>query len=866
MAILLIAIFVMKGLICFILLCLTSTSVVAQNSKVKIAPKKSWVEDIAFDKNAVPQKGQESGFYYLLLDRQEHIGLQESYVHNVYKLLTNEGVQAMSDLSFSYDGNYEQLIIHKVLIHRNGEVINKLPAKVRTIQREESMDRFLYDESYTAIINLTDVRVGDILEYAFTRKGYNPVFRGHYAATIYLNHTTAYDKKNYKIIHPIEAELKVKTINTKIEPVVTKNGNLTTYTWSREKINACNPDANLPSWYDPYEYALVSTYRDWEEVGKWAHDIFRVSDEDKNKVAAEVARLIPTTDIEDFALKAIRFVQDDIRYLGFENGLNSFQPHSPAKVFDQRFGDCKDKSLLLCTILQSKGIESYPVLVNTSSGTRTSDLLPAATDFDHCVVAFRLGVDEYYVDPTINNQGGGLRTIYFPKYGEGLIVDGKTFSLKSLKNEVPSSTKEVQTFELDTINGSATFDVETTYLGRNAERQRADLSGIDLEGLQKDYLNFYAETYPGIERRAEISVDDNRMENKLIVHEKYRIPKFWKPQDDSTQGIFSKVSAQTLETYFNVDKSAERAGPYALTYPLDFYHEINLKLPLDWNITNETKAIDKSLYSYNYDVSYADRQFKMSTHYKTKSSSVPVESLAEFEKDHDTMLGNSSYYFNYNPGVESAKVAAPLWPGLVAMTLFLGLSAAGCFMIYTKYDPSGFYPAAWARPIEGVLVLPAIGVVLAPFILTVQFVKDPIFFNGNAWVQFFMTSQYGLGVLAFIEQLYNIVLLIFSVFMVIMFFKRRSSVPRLMIFYYAVPAIFLSIDGIATNMLAPDSEFETGYTVLMRIVAAAIWIPYFIKSQRVKRTFVIRNRGEDTGSVDPGMATVQLEDHTVGSR
>jgi transglutaminase-like putative cysteine protease len=850
----------MRVLLCFLLLCLIGTSAVAQNSKVKIAPKKAWVEDFVFDKNATPPQGQESSFYYLLLDRQDNIGAQESYVHNAYKLLTSEGVQEMSDLSFSYDGDYEQLIIHKVLIHRNGAVIDKLPGTVRAIQREESMDRFLYDESYTAIINLSDVRVGDIVEYAFTRKGYNPVFKGNYASAIYLN-TIGYDKKSYKVIRPASVGLNIKSVNTKTEPEISTNDNFTTYTWTREKVSGYNPDQNLPSWYDPYEYVLVSTYRDWEEIGKWAFELFRVSDADKTRIASEADKLFGTNDIDEFALKAIRFVQDDIRYLGFETGLNSYQPHSPTKVLDQRFGDCKDKSLLLCTMLQSKGIEAYPVLVNTSTADKTKELLPAATDFDHCVVTFRLGTEDYYIDPTINNQGGTLRNIYFPRYGEGLVVDGKTFLLKNLVNKVASSTKEVQTFELDSINGSATFDIETTYIGRSADYQRMDFSGTDLEGTQKSYLNYYAETYPGIERRAQISLEDNRAENKLIVREKYRIPKFWYPQEDSTQGIFCKVKAQTLGTYFNVDKSAERTGPYALTYPLDFYHEIRVKLPIDWTVTPEKKTIDKTPYSYSYDASYADRQFTLKMHYTTKMNAVPVESMAEFEKDHDVMESNLSYFFNYTPGAESIAANAPLWPGLLAMTVFIGLAAVGCFIIYTKYDPSGFYPAAWAKPIEGVLILPALGVVFGPIRHVAGLVKEPVLFNGTGWVGHFMSSSYGLGVLAFAEQLYNVTLLVFSVFMIIMFFKRRSSVPRLMIIYYVVPVIFLLADGVAAGMLAPEYDmFQDSAAIFVQIVGAAIWIPYFIRSQRVKRTFVIRYNNDDTGALKPEMVTVSTQE------
>ena len=54
-------------------------------------------------------------------------------------------------------------------------------------------------------------------------------------------------------------------------------------------------------------------------------------------------------------------MQDEVRYLGLENGISAYKPSSPNKVYNQRFGDCKDKSLLLVTMLNQMNIEAYPV-------------------------------------------------------------------------------------------------------------------------------------------------------------------------------------------------------------------------------------------------------------------------------------------------------------------------------------------------------------------------------------------------------------------------------------------------------------------------------------------------------------------------
>ncbi len=122
----------MKKVFTLLLLAVAASLCYGQSSLVKTGAPKAWVENIAFDKNAMPASGQERSFYYLLLDDQENFNTHEQYAHYAYKILTTEGLQDMADLSFSFDPSYEQLIFHTLVIHRGDSVINKLPKTFKT--------------------------------------------------------------------------------------------------------------------------------------------------------------------------------------------------------------------------------------------------------------------------------------------------------------------------------------------------------------------------------------------------------------------------------------------------------------------------------------------------------------------------------------------------------------------------------------------------------------------------------------------------------------------------------------------------------------------------------------------------------------
>lgn len=812
-----------------------ATNAWSQSSKVNVKPKNVWVEKVDFDKNATPAPGQESSYYYLLVDDQENFTLQESYSHYVYKILTTEGVQQMSDLSFDFDPSYEKFTLHTISIHRDGEVINQIPKEIRTIQREESMDRFLYDGTLTAVVNLTDVRVGDIVEYAFTRKGYNPIYGDYINRKIYFNNTFSFEKSYQKVIVPATNTFLFKYVNTTGEPQVKKDGDKVSYSWSFSRVPALISDNYEPNWYNPYEYVFISNFKNWSEVIAWASKNFYVSESDKQIVLKEISSKFKESTSEEYALQAIRFVQDEIRYLGFESGLNSHKPHPPGKVYNQRFGDCKDKSLLLVTLLRAKDIEAYPVLINTTYRDKISEQLPSANAFDHCVVQLKVDDKIIYVDPTINDQGGKLFTNYFPDYGKGLVVNTNLNDLVEIPKPLASSTTEIQTFDMSTAEAEGKLKVKTIYKGGDADGQRSYFSRNNLASTQKSYLTYYGNLYPDIEKFGSIKVLDNRDSNIFIVEESYKIPKIWKTSGAEDKSNYCDFYPQSLESYFSVSKSSQRTAPYSLYYPLNHFHEIHVNIPEDWSINPEQTTIENDYYQYERKVNYDYRHLSILTHYITKAPFIPKEAFSKFVEDHEKMMNNLSYRVAINQTSNKAKSAR--WLGYLLSIIILGAGVWLVLFLYRKYDPQPYYPAAWGEPIGGWLILVCIGITLSPIRLLYSFYENPSIVNGEAWLLMLYAKNYLSFIYVLLVNIYNIASLLFTILIIVLFYQRRSSIPRLISLLYAASFMGIMIDSYVALQIDPNTVVDTK-EILRSVVAAAIWIPYFNKSNRVKRTFV----------------------------
>lgn len=624
---------------------------VSKAQSVKIQPPPSWIDKQLLNPSTVSTEGKTGGYYYLLIDRQENAARKARFSHNAYKILSNEGIQEMSDINVDFDPAYEKLIFHYIFIHRNGEILNKLPAKgIKTIQREQSMERYLYDGSLTAIINLEDVRVGDVIEFAYTTEGYNPVFDGHFFAKIYFDYSIPVERLFRKLVVPEGLQLNVKYVNGDVLPETRKKNGVIEYIWELNTVDAVVYDSNTPVWYDANKHAVFSDFADWRDVAAWAARHFSLNDKEKADLKAEVGAHIPFTDSGKFVDDAIRFVQDEVRYLGFESGLNSHKPHAPLKVLQQRFGDCKDKSLLLASMLQVHGIEAHPMLVNTTTGSLLSDELPSALAFDHCVVEVVHDGKTFFIDPTISNQGGVGISHYFPSYAKGLVVAEDSPGLIDLPHQGISEIVEEDVIRVTRAgSGAATLAIKTEFKGNMADVQRSYFAGNSMEHIRQSYTRYYENLYPGLSMDGEIETEDDRTSNVFIVRERYNLPDFWMRDEEVRGQTYCELYALPLEGYFSTSKSANRKAPYRISYPVSYDHFIDVKLPEEWTLEEETKRIESDNYSYLYERTLNGRTVSIRTQYKTFSDHIPAEEMEKFIGDHSAMRGNLSYYLTYGP-------------------------------------------------------------------------------------------------------------------------------------------------------------------------------------------------------------------------
>jgi hypothetical protein len=589
----------------------------------------SWVDSEPRDpRSADVQVDSSGGVTSLLSDRQLKAGSPTvRYVRRAFRVDATSGIENVSELHIDYDPSYEKLVIHFVRILRGRQTIDALRgADWKVIQPESDMDRRIYSGEMEGLLILHDVRVGDVLDYAYSVEGDNPTLGGHFVATLALDEDDGVVDLRRRIVTDARRPLRFQAHGEGAQPDDTTTGGVRTLAWKRANVAATEDEDHVPTWYRSGPWVDVSDYASWNEVAASAAALFDTPATTSPELDALVAKWKSgETSDADRALAATRFVQDEVRYLGIEMGPHSHQPFAPAVVMQRRFGDCKDKSLLLVTVLRALGLEALPALVSTTEGRALDDRLPTPFAFDHAIARVTIGGVVTFVDATASLARGPLVGRTPLPFERALVVSRDAQALSKLGDPTPTrSTYDVdETYTLSPPGGGPVeLSVVTTYRDDDADDMRAHVANTPVAELARRYVNFYARTYPKVRALSDPIITDDTATDVIVVEERYALPDFW--QDGARD-----VAPDVMNAYLEPPKISRRKMPLSLTFPERVTARIHVVA--DTHDLEKPEIVTGTDGTVLFDMSTQrdPRMLTLGYEYVAKQDYVPVDKVAE---------------------------------------------------------------------------------------------------------------------------------------------------------------------------------------------------------------------------------------------
>lgn len=619
--------------------------------EIVVTPAPSWVKPVEYNANAVDVANlQGQGEAVLLFDRQIYLRGSERQIfsHSVTQVVHESGLERAAHIAIDFDPSYQQLQFHYVYIHRGGQRVAQLNLKsMRLVQREKSLENQIYDGTKTANLFLEDVRVGDLIEYAYTRKGVNPVFAGKSSGQIDMQWSVPVQELRMRLLTETGRPLQLRYLNR--APLPTEEAapqGMKALTWSFSNVTGLRVKDDAPDWYDPYMAVQYSDFADWRAVVAWAEPLYQPPAVLPAEVQQEVTRLWGLHfSAHERAVQALRFVQKNVRYLGIEVGASSHAPTAPELVMKRRFGDCKDKSLLTLTMLRALGIEAHAALVHTKLRRGTAEQLPMPVVFDHVIVKAVIDGQVFWLDPTRPPQEGTLESISQPDFGYALVIAPQESTLTAMVPGASSVYYRRSLAELDASAGpgrEASLSAVSFFEGRSAEILRQRLASVPRRELEKQFLNQWARYYPSIAPQGAFVVSDDVVANQIVLTERYIIADFWSAQGGDKVDAY--VPSPLVYEYLRAPGASVRIEPLGLQHPVDVSETTYVRVPKTWKFKDGTTVITDPAFQLTSTLSAKAGMVTLRDAYKSTADHVPANGMAAYlanAKKGRNLIGNT---------------------------------------------------------------------------------------------------------------------------------------------------------------------------------------------------------------------------------
>lgn len=325
--------------------------------------------------------------------------------HKLVKILNEKGKEA-SEIKVSYDSSYQDITIDLArVIKPDGTIIG---AKGEDIQEVSPWVNFpFYSNTKVLIISMHGVTVGSVLEYKITIEeipGSKLFPRRQIDAGFTLASAHPVLNATISVSAPYDLEFEASFINAEpLEPEIVLNEGIKNYIWElKNNIPPIIIEPMMPPLLDITPILFVTSYTSWKIIADWWRELEFQAIIPDDAIRSEVEQLTKGLYTQKDKARAIyHYVASQIRYVGLEYGKGGFNPHSAVEVYKNKYGDCKNKSILLITMLREKGIQAYPVLISTVGNGRVWQKIPRLRGFNHVITLCIIDDEWIWLDPTV---------------------------------------------------------------------------------------------------------------------------------------------------------------------------------------------------------------------------------------------------------------------------------------------------------------------------------------------------------------------------------------------------------------------------------------------------------------------------------
>lgn len=349
-----------------------------------------------------------------------------------------------------------------------------------TVRDEFYKDKDLfYNDARVKYVNLDFPVQGYTYNYEMEKK-YNDV---KYFTSMYFNDEFPVIKKEITVVVPDWLTLELKEFNfegntiSKTQTRDERNG-LTTYTYVMENVDGYYKEKKAPgkTYIYPHILFIAKSFKNKDketvlfnstaDLYKWYKSLTDSMKDDTTVLQSKVKELTASAKTDEEKIKNIYYwVQDNIRYIAFEDGIAGFKPDESNNVFEKRYGDCKGMANLSKQMLKLAGFDARLSWIGTKHIFYDYTTPSLAVD-NHMICTLFYKDKTYFIDGTekYNSFGEDAERI---QNKEVMIEDGDRFIIKKVPAAASDLNKEIYNATLIVQNDKLSGSCSKMYTGES---------------------------------------------------------------------------------------------------------------------------------------------------------------------------------------------------------------------------------------------------------------------------------------------------------------------------------------------------------------------------------------------------------------
>jgi tetratricopeptide (TPR) repeat protein len=516
--------------------------------------------------------------------RVQKSGLSSRFHQMAVKVFTRRGVDAFRTFPITYSPSREEVRILRARVTKpDGSVVDSFGDTNRSLNEPWSG---MYYDAQARLLSFPALAPGDVLDvqYRVEDTASDNLLSDYWGDLTYVQGIAPKLRWQYAVDMPEGRPLywNEKTLGAGVSTTreLAADGR-TLYRFEARHVPRVTPEPGMPGWSEVATTLHVSTYRTWDEVGRYYWSLIRdqlVPDDSIRRAAESALQGVDRKDTRAVVRTLYEYVVKNTRYVALEFGIHGYKPYRVDRVLARRFGDCKDKASLLHALLEVSGIDSRIVLLRMRQLGSIPPEPASLAAFNHAILW--VPSLDWYLDGTAEFHGATELPVP-DRRANVLIVEPEG---KSRFTSIPEARAEdnVTDVQLDLSlrpGGAAEVKGESRVRGSAAPEYRRSYQSSATR--KTTFEQGWAQTFPGLSVDQVSISDPTRLDQDVSLDYTLSIPRYAEAGGDTLRFLPFGSRRGYLETYAGL---TERRGDLMLEGPSVNRFTFRYRIPSGWSV------------------------------------------------------------------------------------------------------------------------------------------------------------------------------------------------------------------------------------------------------------------------------------------